>query len=90
MNPHRVTAALASDPSPVVPLTLRVGIRPPAPKIRSTAMLLLNEELARSRAQELQAEADRARLVRRVLAARKWQRRAEQAARMARLTASQL
>ena len=53
-------------------------------------MLLLNEELARSRAQELQAEADRARLVRRVLAARKWQRRAEQAARMARLTASQL
>ena len=53
-------------------------------------MLLLNEELARSRARELQAAADRERLVRRLLAARKWQRRAERAARLARLAASQL
>jgi hypothetical protein len=53
-------------------------------------MLLLNEELARARMRESEAEAARMRLGGRVSAARKWQRRAERAARRARLAAEVL
>ena len=67
---------------------LRVGGRPLAPTVRSTTMLLLNEELARARMRESEAEAARARLGARVRAAQKWQRRAERAARRARLAAA--
>ena len=51
-------------------------------------MLLLNEELARARTREREAEAAPARLIARLRAARKWQRRAEHAARRARLAAA--
>ena len=51
-------------------------------------MLLLNEELARARMRERESDAARRRLVARVHAARKWQRRAEHAARRARLAAA--
>ncbi len=81
-----VHGACAPLPQPA----LRVGARPLAPKIRSTAMLLLNEELARARMRETQAEAARVRLGVRVHAASKWQRRAERAVRRARLAAAQV
>jgi hypothetical protein len=51
-------------------------------------MLLLNEELARARMREREADAARERLVVRMSAARKWQRRAEHANRRARLAAA--
>jgi hypothetical protein len=51
-------------------------------------MLLLNEELARARMRETEAEAARVRLGVRVHAAGKWQRRAERAVRRARLSAA--
>jgi hypothetical protein len=80
-----MTAGVATPARPPVP---RPGARPSAASVRSTAMLLLNEELARARTRELEAEAARARLVVRVRAARRWQRRAESAARRARLAAA--
>jgi hypothetical protein len=51
-------------------------------------MLLLNEELARARMRETETEAAQARLGARLQAARKWQRRADRAARRARLAAA--
>lgn len=60
------------------------GARTLPPTIRSTAMLLLNEELARARMREREAEAQSARLALTVLSARRRQRRAEQVARRAR------
>ena len=72
-------------PAPVIQPALRVGARPLAPTVRSSAMLLLNEELARARMREREAYAARERLVARMHAARKWQRRAEHAARRAHL-----
>lgn len=66
----------------------RVGTRPLAPTVRSTAMLLLNEELARARMREREADAAQARLGARVHAVQKWQRRADRAARRARLAAA--
>jgi len=50
-------------------------------------MLLLNEELARARMREREADAARERLVARLSAAHRWQRRAEHAARRAHLAA---
>jgi hypothetical protein len=88
MNRQRVRAVPGTPSVPTVPSPLRVGARPLAPTVRSTAMLLLNEELARARTRDLEAEAAQARLVARVHAARKWQRRAEHAARRARLAAA--
>jgi hypothetical protein len=51
-------------------------------------MLLLNEELARARTRELEADVAEAQLAARLLAARRWRRRAERAARRARLAAA--
>jgi hypothetical protein len=84
------TSTFAGAPAPVRPSVLRVGSRPLAPQVRSSAMLLLNEELARARMREAEAEAARARLGARVHAAAKWQRRAERAAQRARLAAEVL
>jgi hypothetical protein len=53
-------------------------------------MLLLNEELARARMRDAEAVAARVRLGVRVEAASKWQRRAEKAARRARLAAAEI
>ena len=53
-------------------------------------MLLLNEELARARMREYEAEAAQRRFGAKVHAASKWQRRAERAARRARLAAAEL
>lgn len=53
-------------------------------------MQLLSEELARARMRESEAEAARVRLGVRVRAASKWQRRAERAARRARLAAAEI
>lgn len=54
------------------------------PSVRSSAMLLMHEELARARMSELRDEAENYRRCARLLAARRWQRKAEQAARRAR------
>ncbi|HEX6756212.1 MAG TPA: hypothetical protein VF109_09745 [Mycobacteriales bacterium] len=51
-------------------------------------MLLLDEELARARTREMEAVAAQARLSAQVVAVRKWRRRAEHAARRARLAAA--
>jgi hypothetical protein len=77
----------APFPQPVI---MRVGRPPHAPTVRSSAMLLLNEELARARMREYEAVAAEARLGSRVHAAHKWQRRAERAAQRARLAAAQI
>lgn len=52
--------------------------------VRSTAMLLMYEELARARMSDEQEHAESVRRSRRMLAARRWQRKAEQATRRAR------
>ncbi len=54
------------------------------PSVRSSAMLLMHEELARARMSELRDEAENYRRCARLLAARRWRRRAERAARRAR------
>jgi len=77
----------APFPQPVI---MRVGRRPPAHTVRSSAMLLIYEELARARMCEYEAVAAQARLGARVHAAHKWQRRAERASRRARLAAAQI
>jgi hypothetical protein len=64
------------------------GRRSSAPTVRSLDMLLLNEDLARARIREAEAEAAQARLAHRLIVARRWQRRAEKAARRARLAAA--
>ena len=53
--------------------------------VRSTAMLLMYEQLARVRMSETIDEATRYRRAQRLLAARRWRRRAERATRRARL-----
>jgi hypothetical protein len=52
---------------------------------RSTAMYLVHEQLARERAQSLREEGRRAQRASRLVAARRWQRRAERANMRARL-----
>lgn len=51
-------------------------------------MLLMHEDLARARMREIHLDAVASAQVRRVLAARRWQRRAERAALRARLAQS--
>ena len=68
-----------------VPSISRVDARPLDRPVRSSAMLLLNEELARARMREMEVDAAQARLVVRLQAARRWRRRAEQAASRARV-----
>ena len=53
--------------------------------IRSSEMLLMHEELARARVDAVRAEAGSQARARRLIAARRWSRRAEQAALRARL-----
>ena len=55
------------------------------PLVRSIEMSLLYEQLSRAHSEQLLREAEQARRVRRLLAARRWQRRAERAALRARL-----
>jgi hypothetical protein len=62
------------------------GARALPPTVRSTAMLLLNEELARARKREREADGANARLALKVLSARKRERRVRQVARRARLS----
>lgn len=52
---------------------------------RSTGMYLVHEQLARERAQSLREEGRRAQRASRLVAARRWQRRAERATMRARL-----
>ena len=52
---------------------------------RSTAMMLLHQELAREQVSRQHEEARRARRARALVAHRRWQRRAERAAHRARL-----
>ncbi|MBA3252232.1 MAG: hypothetical protein H0T66_18460 [Geodermatophilaceae bacterium] len=70
--------------------TYRDEPRPPTANpnntvIRSSTMLLMHEELARARMREVHQDAVASAQARRVLAARRWQRRAERAALRARL-----
>jgi hypothetical protein len=55
-----------------------------SPSVRSSAMLLMHEELARARMSQYREEAENYRRCARLLAARRWQRKAEQASRRAR------
>lgn len=55
------------------------------PHLRSSALLLLNENLARARMREMERSAEDIRRAYRLLAARRWQRRARNAARRARM-----
>jgi len=52
--------------------------------VRSNAMLLMHEELARARMSERQEDAENYRRCARLVAARRWQRKAERAAQRAR------
>jgi hypothetical protein len=52
---------------------------------RSTGMYLVHEQLARERAQSLREEGRRAQRASRLVAARRWQRRAERATMRARM-----
>ena len=90
MTRRRSGTTVHGAPAPVPQPALRVGARPLAPSVRSSAMLLLNEELARARMREYEAVAAQARLGARLTAAHKWQRRAERAAQRARLAAAQV
>ena len=54
-----------------------------APAQRGTEMDLIEHDLARSRMRDLQAQADTAARARRLIAARRWARRAERATRRA-------
>ena len=54
------------------------------PLVRSSVLMLMNEELARARMREMRAEAEQARRAHRLVAARRWQRRAAAASRRAR------
>jgi hypothetical protein len=73
---------------PAQPIHVPSGRRPSVATVRSLEMLLLNEDLARLRMREAEAEAAEARLAHRLVSARRWQRRAERAARRARLAAA--
>jgi hypothetical protein len=57
---------------------------------RSTAMMLMHQELARDQMSRRQEEALRARRARALLAHRRWQRRAQRAALRARLALASL
>ena len=72
-------APAAAQPTHQVP-----GRLAPGPAIRSSTMLLLQEELARARMQELVEDAARTRLLAQLRAARKRKTRAEGSARRAR------
>ena len=87
---RRFVPTIPGAPGRVVPVPsiLRVGARPLVLPVRSSAMLLLNEELARSRTREREAEAAQVRLAVRLQAADKWRRRAERADQRARLAAA--
>jgi hypothetical protein len=54
------------------------------PSVRSNAMLLMHEELARARMSEMQEDAENYRRCQRLLAARRWQRKAARATQRAR------
>ena len=80
--------ARSTEPVDLEPAHYPSGRRPSASTVRSLEMLLLNENLARLRIREAEAEAAEARLAHRLVVARRWHRRAEQAARRARLAAA--
>jgi hypothetical protein len=65
-------------------LPLAEGPQMTNPSVRSNAMLLMHEELARARMSELQENAENYRRCVRLVAARRWQRKAERATRRAR------
>ena len=81
----RKTGTVAARPA-ARPVRTHHGARTLPPTIRSTAMLLLNEELARARTREREAEAANARLALTVLSARRRLRRARQVAQRARVS----
>jgi hypothetical protein len=85
---YKPVRAVAASRVVISPANRSSGRWSPAPTVRSTEMLLLNEDLARARMREAEAEAARARLALRLVAARRWQRRAERAAHRARLAAA--
>lgn len=60
----------------------------PRPTVRSKAMLLMYEELARARMRDAAGDATEWSRARRLLAARRWQRRAARSARRARVAES--
>jgi len=64
------SAAPHTDPNPMT-----------EPSVRSSTMLLMHEELARARMSARREEAEHYRRCARLKAARRWQRRAEQATR---------
>lgn len=78
----RFTTAVAAGTTPAeLPTSIDFV---PTGTVRSSTMLLMNEELARAHMRQLQADAAASSRARRVLAAKRWSRRAERAALRAR------
>jgi hypothetical protein len=75
------TTGVAAERPAARTVSAHHGARALPPTVRSTAMLLLNEELARARMREREADGANARLAMEVVAARKRQRRVRQVAR---------
>lgn len=74
----------ASSPSSAPPIDqMSAGAPSGAPAQRGPEMNLIDHDLARGRMRDLQAEADAAARARRLIAARRWARRAERASRRA-------
>lgn len=69
-----------------VPLAPEAPLAQPTPMLRSSAMLLMNEDLARARMREMERFAEDHRRANRLLAVRRSQRRANEVARRARLS----
>jgi uncharacterized 2Fe-2S/4Fe-4S cluster protein (DUF4445 family) len=83
----RKTTTAAAGPA-AAPAPMSHGARALPPTVRSTTMLLLNEELARARTRDREADGANARLARTALSARKRQRRAWSIARRVRVSNS--
>ena len=75
MTPSPTPPSSPDDPSPEAP--------PGASVQRRTEMDLIEHDWARSRMRDMQSQADSAARARRLIAARRWARRAERASRRA-------
>jgi hypothetical protein len=73
-----VTGEVSGAPQPV-------SASGSTPHIRSSALLLINEDLARARMREMERSAEDIRRAYRLVAARQWRRRASNASRRARM-----
>jgi len=78
-----MTGPVGDPSSPPSTDRIRTGAPSGAPPQRGPEVNLIEHDLARGRMRDLQAEADAAARARRLIAARRWARRAERASRRA-------